>query len=131
MDIPTLRRVLTAFADSPADIDLGRGTVLVQIRDDMIEAQVFSRHGSLFVRELGEEMPAPQWVIQRIARLPVLADRILSFVASEPYFVTPGGTLLDQLDRSPLDEEKSVGDAADCTMQILGRRPGGTASVLY
>ena len=131
MDIQTLRRVLTAFADSPADIDLSRGTILVQIRDDVIEAQVASRHGSLYVRELGEEMPAPQWVIQRIAKLPVLADRILSFVSNEPHFVTPGGTLLDQLDESPLDEEKTVNDAAKCTIEILGRRPGGTASVLY
>lgn len=131
MDIPTLRRVLTAFADSPADVDLGRGTILVQIRDDVIEAQVVSRHGSLYVWEQGEEMPAPQWVIQRIAKLPVLADRILSFVANEPHFVTPGGTLLDQLDESPLDEEKPVGDAAECTIRILGRRPAGTASVLY
>lgn len=131
MDIPTLRRVLTAFADTPADVDLGKGTILVQIRDDVIEAQVVSRHGSLYVRELGEEMPAPQWVIQRIARLPVLAERILSYVANEPHFVTPDGMLLDQLDESPLDEEKKVNDAADCTMQILGRRPAGTASVLY
>lgn len=131
MDIPTLRRILTAFADSPADIDLGRGTILVQIRDDVIDAQVFLRNGSLYIREFGEEMPAPQWVIQRIAKLPVLADRILSFVTNEPHFVTPCGTLLDQLDESPLDEEKAVSDAANCTMQILGRRPGGTASVLY
>jgi hypothetical protein len=131
MDIPTLRRILTAFADTPADVDLGKGTILVQIRDDVIEAEIVNRHGSLYVRELGEEMSAPQWVIQRIARLPILAERILSFVANEPHFVTPGGTLLDQLDESPLDEEKKVGDAADCTMQILARRPAGTASVLY
>lgn len=131
MDIPTLRRVLTAFADSPADVDLGRGTVLVQIRDEVIDAQVVSRHGSLYVREFGEEMPAPQWVIQRIAKLPLLAERIQSFVANEPFFVTPGGTLLDQLDISPLDEEVSVDNAAECTLQILSRRPAGTASVLY
>jgi hypothetical protein len=131
MEIDTLRRVLTAFADSPADVDLRRGTILVQIRDDLIEAQVVSRHGSLYVRELGVEMHAPQWVIQRIAKLPVLAERILSFVASEPHFVTPSGKLLDQLDESPLDEEENLADAADRTLQILGRRPAGTASVLY
>lgn len=39
--------------------------------------------------------------------------------------------LLDQLDETPLDEESNVTNAEDTMLSILGRRPAGTASVLY
>ena len=131
MDAQAFRQTLTTFADSPADIDLGRGTLTVQIRDDMIEAKVFKREGSLFVQENDVEMPAAKWLVLRVARLPLLADRILSYLPGEPHFVTPSGDLLDQLDEAPLDEQTHVKDASESTLNVLGRRPGFTASVLY
>jgi uncharacterized protein YjbI with pentapeptide repeats len=97
----------------------------------MIEAQLINRSGSLIVVENDAEYPAEQWFIQRIARLPLLADRILTHIPAEPYFVTPAGSLLDQLDEDPLDEEAPVPDAEECMLQVLGRRPAGVASVLY
>jgi hypothetical protein len=131
MDAQAFRRILTTFADSPANLDLGRGTLMVQIREDIVEAKLFTRHGSLCVQESGDEMPAPQWLIQRVARLPLLADRILTYLPAEPHFVTPGGDLLDQLDEAPLDEQTPVQDASQRMLEVLGRRPGGTASVVY
>lgn len=131
MDAQAFRNALTTFADSPADIDLGRGTLTVQIRDDLIEAKVYKREGSLFVQENEVEMPATQWLVQRVARLPLLAGRILSYLPGEPNFVTPSGDLLDQLDEAPLDEQTHVQDASESTLNVLGRRPGFTASVLY
>ena len=93
MDIQTFQRVLTAFADGPAEIDLTKGKLIVQIRDDVIEAKLSQRAGSLMVAESGDDYPAERWIVQRIARLPLLADRILTHVPQEPYFVTPGGLL--------------------------------------
>src|SRR5579871_522263 len=131
MDAQAFRHTLTTFADSPADIDLGRGTFTVQIRDDLIEAKVFKREGSLMVKENDVEMSAAQWLVQRVARLPLLADRILTYLPGEPHFVTPSGDLMDQIDEAPLDEQTHVQDAGESTLNILGRRPGFTASVLY
>src|SRR4051812_41565713 len=128
MDAAAFKRILTTFADSPADVDLSRGKVLVQVREEMIEAEVLLRHGTLHVRESGDEVSAAHWLVRRIARLPLLADRILTYVPGEPHFVTPRGSVLDQLDVSPTGEEQATDDAGGKALEILGRFPAGTAS---
>ena len=60
MDAITFRRILTTFADTPADIDLNKGQLLVQLRDDIIEARVSSRDGAIHVEEAGTTWPAEQ-----------------------------------------------------------------------
>jgi len=78
-----------------------------------------------------DDIPAARWIIQNVARLPLLADRILDYYKGESSFVTPSGKLLDQLDEAPTESEAPVSDALDCALSLLGRRPGGTASVVY
>lgn len=131
MDTATFQRILTAFVDRPADIDLSRGRLLVQVRDELIEATLAMREGSLHVDESAATWTAEQWIIQRLARLPLLADRIVSLLPAEPHFIVPGGRLLDELDRDPTEEEKRVPDVLSTADEFLGRRVGGTASVLY
>ncbi len=131
MDVPSFQRILTTFADAPADIDVARGKVLVQIRDDLIEAQIVTRSGLLTVIENDEQLAAEQWIIKRIARLPLLADRILSHVPDEPTFVAPSGAVLDRLDEAPLDELTPMEDAATSLLAILGNRPAAVASLIY
>jgi len=131
MDTQIFRNVLTSFADSPSDVDLSKGTLVIQLREELIQAHVFNKHGSLYVRENDEEFSAAQWIALRVARLPLLADRILGHVSGDPNFVTPSGDLLDQLDENPSEVESLVNDAGATTLEILGRRPAGTASVLY
>jgi hypothetical protein len=115
----------------PADIDLAKGQLLVQLRDELLDARVFSREGAIHIEEAGTSWSAEQWLIQRVARLNVLAERILSFIAEEPNFVGPAGSFLDELEAAPLEGEQLVEDAVACAGEFLGRRPGGTAAVLY
>ncbi len=131
MDVQTLRRILTAFADTPADINVQKGTLLVQVRDEVIEASIALREGNLIVTENDDAISATRWIIQRVARLPLLADRILAHVPDEPTFVGPDGFLLDHIDAAPTDESEYVPDATTTTLSVLNRRPGGSASVLY
>lgn len=131
MEVKRLQQVLTAFAVAPADVDVRRGTVVVQIQEELIEAQLLQREGSLYVKENDEEFLAANWVIRRIARVQLLAERVLSHIPDEPTFVRPSGRLLDQLDRTPAEAEANVTDAGASALEILGRRPPGTASVLY
>lgn len=131
MDIQTFQHILTAFADSPADMDLKKGTLLVQVRDEVIEASISQRQGDLIVTENDDSMPANRWIIQRVARLPLLADRILSHVPEESNFVAPDGFILDHIDDAPTDDPQYAADAAKTTLEVLDRRPGGAASVLY
>ncbi len=131
MDASQFVRTLTAFADTPADLDLRKGRLLVQLRDDLIEVTVSQKEGMLFVIDNGEEWPAVKWIITRVARLPILADRILTYVHNEQNFVIPSGNLLDQLDIAPDEKEVVVGDTMDKLKEILNRRPAGTSTLLY
>jgi len=132
MDISDFRRILAAFADAPTNIDLSKGRLVVQLREDeLIEAAVSSRGGMLYVTQDGEEATAEIWIVKYIARLHFLADRLLSYLPNEGHFVRPGGELLDELDRSPDEKEIQVPDAMQSAFEILNRRPGGTSTVLY
>ncbi len=131
MNTDDFRRILTTFADSPADIDLGKGTLLVQVREEVIAASVAMREGDLFVTENDEEFSATRWLIRRIARLPLLADRILSMIPQQNTFVSPDGNLLDQIDETPSDNDQYCSDAAQSALTVLNRRPAGATSVLY
>ena len=104
MNIDDFTRILRAFADDPSDLDIDRGRLLVQIRDEVIDARVTNRHGDVFVEE-GTIGPctAFKWILRRLARIDQLADRLLSYTPEEKHFVTPRGLLLDQLDNDPTE----------------------------
>jgi len=126
-----LARILTCFADSPADIDVKKGQVVLQIRDELIEANLIRQNGQILVEEHEQKLPVTTWIINRIARVPLLADRILAYVAEPKYFVTPSGRLLDYLSNDPKAEERECRDALSNVRDLLGQRPVGTSSVLY
>jgi hypothetical protein len=131
MNASEFRRVLTTFADNPADVDMTKGRLLVQIRDEVITADLSQKNGELFVREDDTEFAAARWLIERVARLSQLADRILNYTKSDPNFVNPAAKLLDVLNLAPDDALTEVADATSCAREVLSRRPGGTTSVLY
>ena len=131
MDFQTFKRILTAFADSPANVDATRGKLTCEIRDDMIEAEILSRQGEVMVRENGQEFSATSWLLNRVARLPILADRILNAVPEPECFICPQAGLLDQLDDKLTGDTVVQGDASAQTMEILSRSHAGSSSVVY
>lgn len=131
MDHEEFREILTAFADKPADIDMGRGDLILEIRDDIIEAKVSIRSGDLWVEEDGARHRASDWIVKRIAQLPLLAERILTYVTDERYFIEPDGRLLEHMEKSPDDAEKSVKEITPGILDLLDRRPAGMSAVLY
>lgn len=131
MDHEEFREILTAFADKPADIDMGRGELILEIRDDIIEAKVSIRSGDLWVEEDGARHRASDWIVKRIARLPLLADRVLDYVTDEPYFIEPAGHLLERMEDSPDDTGKSVKEVTPEILKLLDQRPAGMSTVLY
>ena len=125
------KRMLESFADSPADLDLSRGRLIVQVRDELIEARLFQQEGDLWVNEAGEERRAISWLIKRIARLPLLSERILTYIPEVEHFVSPSARLLDQPDYQIGDEESAVSDAVGAIRELLSRKLGGVTSVTY
>ena len=131
MNIDDFKRAMKAFADGLDDIDLSQGKLLVQIRDEVIEANVTVSGGDIFVEEHDAKQRAFDWLIKRVAKLPQLADRILAHVTLEPHFVTPAGKILGRLDSHPSDDEVDINDVPSEVTQLLSSRPAGTSTVLY
>ena len=125
------KRIIEAFADSPADLDLSRGQLIVQVRDELIEAQLIQREGDLWVEEGGEPRRAVSWLIQRVAKLPLLAERILAYVPASEHFVPPSGRLLDQPDFAAAGTDEHVPDAARAIQTLLDRKVAGATSITY
>lgn len=131
MNFDEFKRILTTFADNPASVDVSKGQLIIQVHDDVIGTEIYNKGGALYIKEADAEMPAHQWLINRVARLPQLADRILSYIPEESMFVTPSAKLSDQLEVAIGDEWSYINNSVDCVREVLGRRPAGTSSVLY
>ncbi|WP_020564197.1 hypothetical protein [Methylosarcina fibrata] len=135
MDINEFRRILTAFADEPSDVDIRAGRVVAQIRDDVIDATVRYSMGEdrqLSIVENGQEYSARSWIIKRVARLPQLADRIITNteVAAKSPFVTPSGLISPDLSEGDEADEK-VNDVVETLLKQVTNAVPGATSVLY
>lgn len=139
MDINDLKRILTAFADEPSDVDIRLGRVVAQVRDEVIEATVHysqteDRH--LRVVENDQEYSARSWLINRIARIPQLADRILAVTSPTPDinskspFVVPSGYMSADLTSSS-GVDLVVDDVVDVLLKQASVPVPGATSVLY
>lgn len=132
MNINDFERILRAFADQPNDLHIEGGRLLVEIRDELIEAHLTNRDGNVWVQEPdADAISAYRWILRRLARVDQLADRLLSYTPEEKHFVTPRGLLLDQLDVDPTEADVETSDAMTALTNTLSQRPSGASTVLY
>lgn len=131
MNIADFKRIITSFADKPTDLEFEKGTLITEIRGDLIEAKILNKEGVLYVNENGIEDTASNWIRNRIACLPQLADRIIDYIPADKSFVNPCGKLIDELEFDPLENEQDVSKTTDRLVEILGRRVAGTSSIVY
>lgn len=131
MQFNEFRRIVTCFADRVDDVDTSHGELLVQIRDETITARLHQRPEGILVEEYDERLPAVAWIVKRLARIPLLADRICSYVSPPEHFVPPSGRFLDQPDKNPSGSDSLRPDVVDAMTETLDQRPAGTTSVLY
>lgn len=125
------KRIVSRFSDVPQDVILSQGKIIAEIHGDLLEADLESRNNQLFVIENGVEYTPEQWIFIRVAKLPLLADRILSYIPAEPHFVPPEGIIRDQLDIAPADKDETANDALQSSIDILSRSVVGTTKILY
>ena len=131
MNLKDFQKLLITFADKASDLDLARGNLMVQIRDEVIEAEVEESGGDIFVTENEARMRAFTWLTNRVARVPQLADRILTHIKYEPYFITPSGKFLDHFDEKPENKGGNIQDVPVEMLELLSRKTAGTSRVLY
>lgn len=126
-----LKAVLSAFSDTPEDIDLSQNEVIIQVQDQLIAFQTVLKKGQIHIIENEVETVAEEWIAKRLAKLTQLAQRIIDYVKDTPDFIAPSGKLVDQLEENPLDQEVDVADAGEKAMELLGNPSGIDTFVLY
>lgn len=141
MDINDFRRVLTSFAEEPSNVDIRAGRAIIQIRDELIDVGISlsaDEAKRLLVKENGQVFPARTWILNRIARLPQLADRILastagpSHAATASLFVTPSGYLTQDLSvDGDADGSHAIGDTVETLLKLATDHQPGATTVLY
>lgn len=137
MDIAEFKRVLMAFADEPADIDVRIGQLVAQVRDDLLDVTLKYAPGpdrNLLVVEHGTSQSARSWLLNRVAKLPQLAERILaatSLSAAQLPFVTPEGLLSPDLTSDSALQDQCVHDAVKTLVDLAESPSPGATSVLY
>jgi hypothetical protein len=131
MDTIRLKEILATFTDDQNSLIMERGRLVVQLHDELIEATVKMREGYLVVTDDGREWPAANWIAERVAKIPLLAQRILNTYPASPLFVTPRAEFVDRIERSPSGTAVTVEDATLTALQFLDERVGGVCSVEY
>lgn len=131
MNITDFKRIITSFADRPTDLEFDKGLLLTEIRGELIQAKIINKDGVLFVQENGIEDSATNWIKNRIACLPQLADRIIDYIPCDKSFVNPSGRLLDELVYDPEEREQKISNTTDKLSEILSRKIPGTSSIVY
>ena len=102
------------------------GRLLVQVRDVPIEATLTNDGPRLMVAEDGDPLTAESWIVKRLARLPMLADRICDYDESPAQFVAPSGRLVkNQQAESRVNQRAYSSDIASQMTKALGTRTPG------
>jgi transcriptional regulator with XRE-family HTH domain len=128
-----LKRILGAFVNDPSELDVRQGRIVAQIQDDLIDVRLLTKadSGELMIEDSGTTYTPRAWILRRVAKLDLLAERILAYVPGTTAFVVPSGLLRGDLASSTADQETRVSDVASCLEQRLGAPIPATTAILY
>lgn len=131
MDVQQFKKIVSCFAQVPSNIESSQGEFVVQLLDDLVVARLVRRSGALYVVEDEAELLAETWIIRRVARLPLLAERIRSALPPIKNFIDPHARALRTLDVDPAGNDVLVTSAIEACRDALSKEIPGTTNVVY
>lgn len=131
MDSAKFKEIIGSFLDSSDHFDTDRGEVALQVGPELISIRLSVQGGTLWVTDGTHRSTAEDWIVRRLAMLPLLAERIIASVPENQEFITPPADFLDEINRNAKDEPVHVSNGEEAAVDFLSRRLGGTCSVLY
>jgi hypothetical protein len=131
MDTSEFASAVEAFADKPLDVDYDRGTLVAEVHDEIFELSLHERYGSLFCVEDGVEFSAGKWLIERLGRFELLAQRILDHIPEDPLFVRVEADMVDVLEEDPDADSAHTNDALNSLRELVGSELAGITKVAY
>jgi uncharacterized protein YjbI with pentapeptide repeats len=129
MQINDFKSIVTAFSDPGTELLFEKSLVVISINGDLITANITTKSGDVYV----DDIPASKWIIDRLARLPLLAARLQDpkTVVPTKFFVSPSASLLSTLEQKPDENIVHTDDALNTTMQTINERSPLETMVLY
>lgn len=92
----TLKKEISSFADDENEIIFERnGTVTFERQGQMIDFQLIDKEGAVFVKYNSILIPYKRFLAKELARLDILANKIIQKGKSENIYVDPSATLVE------------------------------------
>lgn len=133
MTVSELKRILQTFVNEPSELDIQKGRIVAQIHDELVDVLLSTNPntGELSITD-GDVSYAPRaWLLRRVAKLDLLAERILNYTPDTPAFVVPSGSLRGDLSSTLEDADLEVADLAECLERRISAPLPATTSILY
>lgn len=131
MQVKDFRTTVTTFADPGSEILFEGPKVLVSVNGELIEAAITVESGDVSVDDGSGLQPASTWIVKRLARLPLLASRLIETVPATKNFISPAASLLPSLEIRPEETILKTSDALQTTLNALNEQSPLETSVLY
>lgn len=131
MQITDFKEIVSTFTDPGEDILIDKHQVAISVNGDVITAKLSMDSGDIYVDEGSGRMPGSKWIINRLARLPLLASRLQDNISLTDSFVSPSAKLLSTLEQATEDNCLSTDDTLVATTEIIDNRSPLETMVLY
>ncbi len=131
MQIDDFKSIVATFADPGTEMLFDKTKIVFSVNGELIDAAITTKSGDVLVDDGNGQQLATNWILTRLARLPLLATRIRESVNKIDFFVSPEATLLASLEIRPEGTEIQTVDALSTTLEALDQRSPLETTVLY
>lgn len=131
MQITEFKSIVATFADPGTELLFDKNDFVITVNGADISGKVLSRSGDVYIDEGTGEIPASKWVPNRLAHLPILANRLREIVPNTEHFVSPAVSLLPTLERQPDEKREDSQDGFALALKTLNQRSPLETTVLY
>lgn len=129
MLIDEFRQLLNSFSDTEILFEGNR--IVTSINGDIVEIDISTEHGEVFVNEAGAKCPASKWILNRLARLDLLATRLLEKIPPTEPFIAPRACILPTLEQAPKEQVLTTYEAISEAQKLVDSRSQLETMVFY
>ncbi len=131
MQITEFKSIVMTFADPGTELMFDSTDFGISVNGDFITAKITAKAGDVYVDEGTGAQPASKWILNRLARLQLLASRLRETVPATEHFVSPAVSLLSTLELAPDEEPKLSCDGLAIALETLDQRSPLETMVVY
>ncbi len=126
MQFQDFKRIVTTFTDQENEMVVDEGNLLMFIRGKPVEAEIKNdpQHGVIVIHN-GVESYARSWIFSYLAKIDMLAQRIIDYIQPPENYVSPNVNLLDWKNE-PVKTDQSIDSIAHLRKRLTNFHAGMT-----